>query len=307
MALFGKKDPCPICGGKVKGLLTWKIQGQPICDDCHGVVDLPQGAVDNMDLNQFKGYMAFREENNKLKEIFQTSHRVDFGFLDDKVVFDFPQRMMCRTKGVDTTVFKGDEITSFVIREDSAPLFEGSPQGLCRHTTTVRERAMAMAPMVNAINMQNNFERMADRYDGDNNNRVSTFHDIVEPFHSFFVDIYFNHPYWPSLTLDMRGPEFSYSSPDVGTYLNQYEHDVAIMEDMARSLMALAFPAVEHKVFTPESAAAAAAAAGAPVAAAAPAQEADPVEQIMRYKGLLDQGVISQEEFDAKKRQLMGF
>lgn len=68
--------------------------------------------------------------------------------------------------------------------------------------------------------------------------------------------------------------------------------------------MALAFPAVEHNVFTPESAAAAAA---APVAAAAaPAQEADPVEQIMRFKGLLDQGIITQEEFDAKKRQLMG-
>lgn len=37
-----------------------------------------------MDLNQFKGYIAFREENSKLKEIFQVSHRIDFGFLDAK-------------------------------------------------------------------------------------------------------------------------------------------------------------------------------------------------------------------------------
>lgn len=41
-------------------------------------------------------------------------------------------------------------------------------------------------------------------------------------------------------------------------------------------------------------------------APAAAAQQADAVEQILRYKGLLDQGIISQEEFDAKKRQLVG-
>ena len=34
MGLFGKKDPCAICGGKVKGLLPWKIDGQLICNEC---------------------------------------------------------------------------------------------------------------------------------------------------------------------------------------------------------------------------------------------------------------------------------
>lgn len=32
----------------------------------------------------------------------------------------------------------------------------------------------------------------------------------------------------------------------------------------------------------------------------------DPIEQIKRYKDLADTGVISQEEFDAKKKQLLG-
>lgn len=41
----------------------------------------------------------------------------------------------------------------------------------------------------------------------------------------------------------------------------------------------------------------------APVAAAAPATPAD---EIKKYKELLDMGVLTQEEFDAKKKQLLG-
>ena len=43
MGLFDKRPPCAICGGKVKGLLPWKIEGNYICDDCHGVVDVQDG------------------------------------------------------------------------------------------------------------------------------------------------------------------------------------------------------------------------------------------------------------------------
>lgn len=32
----------------------------------------------------------------------------------------------------------------------------------------------------------------------------------------------------------------------------------------------------------------------------------DPTEELRRYKALLDDGIISQEEFDAKKQQLLG-
>ena len=34
--------------------------------------------------------------------------------------------------------------------------------------------------------------------------------------------------------------------------------------------------------------------------------EASSVEDLKKYKELLDTGVISQEEFDAKKKQLLG-
>ena len=34
--------------------------------------------------------------------------------------------------------------------------------------------------------------------------------------------------------------------------------------------------------------------------------ESDTIEQLQKYKGLLDAGVITEEEFAAKKKQLLG-
>lgn len=43
-----------------------------------------------------------------------------------------------------------------------------------------------------------------------------------------------------------------------------------------------------------------------PAAASAAPSASDPTAELRKYKGLLDEGIISQEEYDAKKRQLLG-
>jgi predicted Zn-dependent peptidase len=40
--------------------------------------------------------------------------------------------------------------------------------------------------------------------------------------------------------------------------------------------------------------------------AAASAPQLSSADELAKYKGLLDSGVITQEEFDAKKKQLLG-
>lgn len=60
--------------------------------------------------------------------------------------------------------------------------------------------------------------------------------------------------------------------------------------------MELAFPGTGESVVDPY-------APVAPVAAAAPV---DTVTEIKRFKELLDQGIITEEEFAAKKRQILG-
>lgn len=298
MGLFTKKEPCAICGGKVKGLLPWKIEGQYVCDSCHGVVDVQKDKED-MTMEQFRQYRAFREENQALKDQFTISQKVDFGAFDTKLVFDFDHRLFCMDQHLGKTVFRGGEIKSFVIQEDGAPIFEGGPQGLVRYESIVPERLAMMAPQLNQILMQKQLEDQLNVGRDPDHRPAPRFYDIPEPFKKFQVSIYVDHPYWSLLECDRSGPTFDNDYPDVNDYMNRYQEGYWLMENLAQCLMTVAFPDAPA-----EGAQQGAQQETQPAAAAAPAQDA--VSQLKQYKQLLDDGVITQADFDAKKKQLMG-
>lgn len=298
MGLFTKKEPCAICGGKVKGLLPWKIEGQYVCDSCHGVVDVQKDKED-MTMEQFRQYRAFREENQALKDQFTISQKVDFGAFDTKLVFDFDHRLFCMDQHLGKTVFRGGEIKSFVIQEDGTPIFEGGPQGLVRYESIVPERLTMMAPQLNQILMQKQLEDQLNVGRDPDHRPAPRFYDIPEPFKKFQVSIYVDHPYWSLLECDRSGPTFDNDYPDVNDYMNRYQEGYWLMENLAQCLMTVAFPDAPA-----EGAQQGAQQETQPAAAAAPAQDA--VSQLKQYKQLLDDGVITQADFDAKKKQLMG-
>ena len=298
MGLFTKKEPCAICGGKVKGLLPWKIEGQYVCDSCHGVVDVQKDKED-MTMEQFRQYRAFREENQALKDQFTISQKVDFGAFDTKLVFDFDHRLFCMDQHLGKTVFRGGEIRSFVIQEDGAPIFEGGPQGLVRYESIVPERLTMMAPQLNQILMQKQLEDQLNVGRDPDHRPAPRFYDIPEPFKKFQVSIYVDHPYWSLLECDRSGPTFDNDYPDVNDYMNRYQEGYWLMENLAQCLMTVAFPDAPA-----EGAQQGAQQETQPAAAAAPAQDA--VSQLKQYKQLLDDGVIPQADFGAKKKQVMG-
>ena len=186
-------------------------------------------------------------------------------------------------------------------------MFEGSAAGLICHTSTVPDRALAMTSQINHFHMQmemhRNAERMRDRMDGDRNNdrlHPAPRFDIPEPFQKFNVRITFDHPYWDIFTADMGGPTFNHSNPDVTDYLRDYNNKVMVMEQLARALMELSFPGTPEQRFG----------MGAPMmfgqTVAVPNVSVDAVAEIQRLKALMDQGIITEEEYVAKKRQLLG-
>ena len=165
MGLFDKRPPCAICGGKVKGLLPWKIEGNYICNDCYGVVDAQDGNSFNM--KQFLEYRDFREQNHALKDQFHIDETVEFGFFSEKFVFDYQNNLFCMDKGLDRTIFHGSELESFLISEDGAPLLEGSARGYIRHQSTVPQRINDLLPQMNQLllqqQMQETLERITNR------------------------------------------------------------------------------------------------------------------------------------------------
>ncbi|MEG1721270.1 MAG: SHOCT domain-containing protein, partial [Pseudoflavonifractor sp.] len=113
-----------------------------------------------------------------------------------------------------------------------------------------------------------------------------------------------DHPYWKVIQCDMSGPVISSSYPDVGDYMNDYARDRQTVSQLVYALAAVAFPHAKECSGDEAPAPAPAAPAAPQPAPAAPAQ--DPIEQLKKYKQLMEDGVIDADEFAAKKKQLLG-
>jgi len=301
MGFFYKKPPCPICGGKISWLLPSKIEGEYICDTCYNKIDMESDKANHLTMQEFKEYLSFYDQNQQLKGKFVISERINFCLWDTKIIFDHENKLFCMSKNPDKTVFEGKQLKSFIIKEDSTPLFEGSTEGIRRYASTVTERAMAMAPQITQFMMNKQMARTLDKLDDGKENRTAPVQhfDVPEPFHAFNVELHFNHPYWTVIKCDMNGPRFDNNLPDVDDYIRSYQQSMEEIEKLVATLKTVAFPeAPEQSIGLGMT--------GAQAVHTTTATPGDAIEEIKKYKALMEDGIIFQQEFDAKKKQLLG-
>ena len=291
MALFGKKDPCAICGGAVKGLLPHKIEKQLVCKECYGTVDLPDDVISNITLKEFKQYREFRSQNDLLKEHFSATHTIDLGIFSPKIQIDTGSKMFCVGLGfdLDKTIFEGKDIVSFVIKEDAITLYEGNVNGLEHFPSTVPDCIRSMTSDVKFIEMNRNLKNLAVAFGAENQNTSNENRiDLPNPFEKYNIEIRVNHPYWRIINAQMSAPTINNDRPDLAEYMRNYSESSLLMEELANALMEIAFSGAQVQS-TPSS-----------------SNQPDAVDEIRRFKELLDQGIITEDEFAAKKRQLLG-
>ena len=130
MGLFTKKDPCPICGNKLPMLFVTKIEGVGICKECSEKIDLPDAVEEAMTMEEFHCYLAFYEENQRLKEQFTITQSISFGLFGTQVIVDEEHGWFCMSNEPDKTVLEGARIRSFTVREDDAVVIYGDPTGV---------------------------------------------------------------------------------------------------------------------------------------------------------------------------------
>ena len=71
MGLFSNnKKVCPLCGNPTPRLLALKVEDTPLCKECERKIDLPQGAINEMNLEQVKQYMEIYDQNEELRDSF---------------------------------------------------------------------------------------------------------------------------------------------------------------------------------------------------------------------------------------------
>ena len=319
MGLFSNnKKLCPICGNPTPRLFPTKVEDTAICKDCDAKVNLPDGLLNQMSMDSFKEYMNFYEENKTLRDTFTETYSYHLGFLAGYFVMDMNNRLFRLRNDNNALVMEASNLKSFRILEDNMPLYESGNGVLKCYRSDVPERANAMAGQIAQFMIQQReyemLERMVEmqeRKDGNNNNngnntpRPTRPHfDLPVPFRHFYIEISLEHPYWSECRWEIDGPTMDRNYPSIEDYLQDYQVKVDELHAWAVNLMELICPGAVEVYEGADNFATGA--QTAPVVAPAAAPTDDTIEQLQKYKALFDAGVITEEEFAAKKRQLMG-
>ena len=321
MGLFGgNKKLCPVCGNPAARLLSTKVEGQPLCSECADkTLGLPEPVRGGYlaTVGTLQAYFADYDKNQSLRNTFHESYQYRFGLLTSVLSLDVPHRLLRLDASDRAFALEPKNIRRFRILEDGSPLFEGTKNGLVCHQSAVPDRVRNMGPEIDRFQRdQMQFEQMKrieEKMDqqanpGDENHSRPYIPepDInqLRPFQKFYLVIEVDFPYSRgNVEFQKDGPRFSgpdffggYSSA-IKDYLRDYESKTGEMRELATQLMAILNPnAPEQQVGTQ-------AGFGIQTPTIPPVDTAD---EIQKYKSLLDSGAITEEEFAAKKQQLLG-
>ena len=223
--------------------------------------------------------------------------------------------------GVVDTAFalEPSDIKSFRILEDGEVLYEGEKGNFRSYKSNIKERLDELKPRIDEYRMlRHQYEMMEEmrrnledsrrddnfrRDDPDYRDRMTEpDFNIPNPVEKFAVEITLEHPYWKNFYKETGAPKFNSDQPSTIDYLDDYTQKTEGLHALAQNLMQIIDPQVQEQVIDPH--AATQSTQSAPQAA--PVQTEDPTVALPKYKALLDAGVITAEEFEAKKKQLLG-
>ncbi len=306
MGLFSNnKKLCPICGNPTPRLLSTKVEDTPLCKECAGKIYLPDGALNQMSLDEFREYMNFYEGNQELRDTFTETYNYNFGFFDGSILLDVPNRLF-RLNGSDKNaiVMSAENLKSFQILEDNEPLYESGNGELICHKSEVPEKINALAPQIAQFAIQQKEYEMLERMEKMNHQNDKDYHptyhsapsfDAPLPFRYFYIEFTFEHPYWKEYRKKVGAPDFSTSDPSIDSYLREYKSKTDELHKFATNLMQIISPGAGERTVGGNMNAGTGVPAGGSAA-----------DEIQKYKALLDAGAITEEEYAAKKRQLLG-
>lgn len=316
MGLFGgSRKLCPICGKPAARLLPTKVGGQPLCGECAGkAAQLPRNFdVSSMAVETFREFVAYYNDNASLRSAFQESYQYSFGIFGGAISLDVPHSLLRFDTADNAVVFEASSLRSFCILEDAAPLFEGTRDALICHQSAVPARVRGMGPEISRFLMEQRqyeqMERMNEMLEKQARDAGKSYSptycpapdiDRLKPFEKIYLKIEMDQPYWSGCQYAQGAPGFSTIDPTIAGYLRDYEAQAERLRELAGQLMHILNPSA------PERQADTQAAPGMYAAPAASSAPTDVVAEIQKYKALLDSGVITEAEFTAKKRQLMG-
>ncbi|MFA9380749.1 MAG: SHOCT domain-containing protein [Acetanaerobacterium sp.] len=288
MGLFkSNKNPCPICGGATPRLFPRKVEGQPLCKECDNTISMEDSLKKELTLVALREHLDYRKQNAELHKAFSQSRVIDFNnalFLKKRICIDDAQGLWYLEEGENPPIFHIDDMVSFRFKEDARVVIQLDKNGYKTHPSVVDSFAKQYGGVVGGLYA---FSNTLNRLDGNKDNDKNE-PKIYAPISTFHLEFTVNNEYWKILQHNFGAPGLV--NNDIPGFLRNYSCARAIVDDASQELLSL-FP-------------------GAPAQGAADEgtdiSTADLADDLKKFKDLWDMGIITQAEFDAKKKLLLG-
>ena len=269
MGLFDKKD-CALCGGKAGLLFPTKIQNGYLCGDCRKRFSEYTENVGSMTLEDVEEQIRIKEENDaRFADEFETTRCFDFDSRHTIMQVDDHHGWFIFPKDNNTDIFTFDQIESFNVDLSTTRLTDEEREQMRRQNGT------GIWGVLNFLLSDDFVSRYPDLPHCPRDRKIiGMYFDIrfgSNPFRAEKVHL----DMMPGWNNNQQAVEKAYQcANDMYQCIKEYKSGMRSVSGYA-----------DQREIVPEVSAA---------------------QQIKEYKELLDIGALTQEEFDAKKKQLLG-
>ena len=130
MGLFtNNKKLCPICGSPTPRLLASAVDGQNLCKECAGKINLPDGVQDGMTVDDFREYINLHDANKPLRDSFTETYRYNFGFFKGALLLDLDHQLLRLGDGVEMEALTGVNVALLTIYDMCKAMDRGMEMG----------------------------------------------------------------------------------------------------------------------------------------------------------------------------------
>jgi hypothetical protein len=270
MGLFEKKE-CALCGGKAGLITRYKIaDGDFICGDCRRRMSPNTDGFKYMTVEDVEEQIRRKEENDeRFQNEFVISRQFDFDSRHPMMVVDDEHGEFAMLKDANPDIFSFDMVTSYNVDLTTSVLSEEEKK---------QAQGSGLTGILNFLLSDDFRSRYPDMPRCPTGCKVTDMH-----FEINFGDNPFNAD---QIRIDVL-PGWSTSEIEVDKAFH------------CANEMYQCFKEYKSGLRKPAAASAASADTAAP-------SGTDAIEQVKKLKELLDIGALTQEEFDTKKKELLG-
>lgn len=311
MGIFSNdKKACPICGNATPRLFPTKVEGLPLCKECAGKISMESSMMPKLTINELWTHLDYRKANADKFASFTDTEQHGVGRYAI-LHMDVEKKLFYIAEGRPSNppVFEYAELVSFGLMEDGRTVAQCNAGGYELSSSAIETYVIPVKPLVKpraakpaaTVTGASDAEAKPEAPD--------------KPIDSLRLSITVNNPYWKVLNYNIALPELD-SEDELRRWVSDYKALLStaleacealsrIMGVKTRQQIAAEVKEKAEAIEAIQSAQAAAKEAENAAKEAKNANEAASIEMLKKWKELLDMGAITQEEFEAKKRELL--